>query len=337
MSESDPPPLPCLAERSGAHSKSAEKRIVLEEDSEAHSKSAAERIVLEEDSEAHSQRVPSSKRTANRLARLLGWNRSSAFLFSAFIFLAFLIGYAWWPLLADYLALFNPDIPFWRQVDTLLVGNFLAMTLLIMAGADLRRDWLFAAVGFAGGLVIESWGTQTWLWTYYTLERPPLWIIPAWPIATLAIDRLYRLLDRASRRVPERAFTVLYWLVFPAFLALMLRFTAPTFGKSLTVMALVLCFFLVLTPVDRRAMVLVFLAGAGLGYFLERWGTTRECWVYYTRETPPLFAVFAHGMAAVAFWRTAALYPVFITRLAARSVLRPGRAAAPTGAGSPAE
>ena len=48
---------------------------------------------------------------------------------------------------------------------------------------------------------------------------------------------------------------------------------------------------------------LTFAAGAGLGYFLELWGTTRQCWTYYTLQTPPLFAVLAHGMAAVAFWR----------------------------------
>ena len=52
---------------------------------------------------------------------------------------------------------------------------------------------------------------------------------------------------------------------------------------------------------------LTFAAGAGLGYFLEVWGTTRECWTYYTRETPPLFAVLAHGMAA-AFWRAGLLF-----------------------------
>ena len=50
-------------------------------------------------------------------------------------------------------------------------------------------------------------------------------------------------------------------------------------------------------------MTLNFIAGAGLGYFLERWGTTRECWTYYTLQTPPLFAVLAHGLAAAAFWR----------------------------------
>ncbi len=51
------------------------------------------------------------------------------------------------------------------------------------------------------------------------------------------------------------------------------------------------------------AVLLTFLAGAGLGYFLELWGTTRQCWTYYTYQTPPLFAVLAHGMASVAFWR----------------------------------
>jgi hypothetical protein len=35
--------------------------------------------------------------------------------------------------------------------------------------------------------------------------------------------------------------------------------------------------------------------------------TTRGYWMYYTFETPPLFAVLAHGMAAVAFWRAGLL------------------------------
>ena len=61
-------------------------------------------------------------------------------------------------------------------------------------------------------------------------------------------------------------------------------------------------------------VVLTFAAGAGLGYFLERWGTTRECWTYYTLQTPPLFAVLAHGMAAVAFWRTALLLKAVANR-----------------------
>ncbi len=83
----------------------------------------------------------------------------------------------------------------------------------------------------------------------------------------------------------------------------MLLFVAPTFDKSFTWLAVGLCILLILTPTDYRMAVLVFAAGTGLGYYLELWGTTRECWTYYTNQTPPLFAVLAHGMAAVAFWR----------------------------------
>ena len=251
------------------------------------------------------------------LGARLGWTRASYTLLSVFMVLIFLIGYVWWPLLQAYLDTYNPDYPFWVQFDWLLLGIFLVMTLLIMANAHLGKDFPIFAIGLAGGLVIESWGTQTSLWTYYTAERPPLWIIPAWPIASLSIDRLYRLLARWTKRWPEGVFRWGYWAVFGIFLGLMVIFVAPTLNRSLTVMALVLCVFLILTPVDRRAMVLVFAAGAGLGYFLERWGTTRECWTYYTLQTPPFFAVLAHGMAAVAFWRVLRLYELFWPRVKA--------------------
>jgi hypothetical protein len=111
------------------------------------------------------------------------------------------------------------------------------------------------------------------------------------------------------------AFVGLYWLIFGAFYALMLAFVWPTLDKSLTVAALLLCALIIASPTDHRVAVLTFVAGAGLGYFLERWGTTRECWTYYTRELPPLFAVLAHGMAAVAFWRTGLIVQRITARL----------------------
>ncbi len=240
------------------------------------------------------------------LARL-GWTRSSYLLLSAFVATLFVIVVVWWPLVVDYFATANLARPLWVQLDWLLLGIFAAMSLLIMSGADLKADALIVAVGLAGGLVIESWGTQTNLWTYYTLERPPLWIVPAWPIASLAIDRLYRTLTQITH-LPLPTSKILYWLIFPAFYLLMLFFVWPTLNKSFTWIALGLCALLIATPTDHRGAVLTFAAGTGLGYFLERWGTTRECWVYYTRETPPLFAVLAHGMAAVAFWRTGLLF-----------------------------
>jgi hypothetical protein len=253
-----------------------------------------------------------------RLISTFKWTRSSYYLMSGFLFTLFLLGYIWWPLAKEYLSYIDWNGPWWLYMDWLLIGIFLVMSLLIMAQADLRVDIKIVFVGFVGGLVIESWGTQTSIWNYYTAERPPLWIIPAWPIASLSIDRLVRLLDHgiptSVKPGAMKAFQTAYWLIFLAFYALMLAFVAPTFDKSLTLLSLLLVAFLILTPTNHRLAVLTFTAGSGLGYFLELWGTTRQCWTYYTYQTPPLFAVLAHGMAAVAFWRTALLINMLLER-----------------------
>jgi hypothetical protein len=226
---------------------------------------------------------------------------------SAFLLTCLLIVYIWWPLVEEYLSYMDGRLPWYYYVDWLLLGIFAFMSLTIMSRADLKTDALIVFVGMCGGLVIESWGTQTNLWHYYTAERPPLWIIPAWPIASLSIDRITRALNWFLPKKVDSSFKVGYWLVFGGFYALMLWFVSPTFDKSYTILALIICALMILTPPDKRMATLVFIAGSGLGYFLERWGTTRECWMYYTGETPPFFAVLAHGMAAVAFWRTGLL------------------------------
>jgi hypothetical protein len=236
------------------------------------------------------------------------WTRDSSILLGGFFLVIFLIVYIWWPLVEEVLSYVDWNGPWWRYMDWLLFGIFGFMSLTIVARADLRTDALIVFIGMCGGLAIESWGTQTNLWHYYTAERPPLWIIPAWPIANLSIDRITRLLNFLTTKVTkehegEGFFKSMYWLTFALFLTLMLVFIAPTFDKSYTWLSLFICVFLILTPTNYRYAFLTFVAGAGLGYYLELWGTTRECWTYYTLETPPLFAVLAHGMAAVAFWR----------------------------------
>jgi hypothetical protein len=127
---------------------------------------------------------------------MLGWTRSSYALLGGFLLIVFLIIYVWWPLAEEVLSNIDWGGEWWLYFDWLLVGIFLFMTLLIMSGADLRKDALIVFVGFVGGLVIEGWGTQTNLWFYFTAQRPPLWIIPAWPIASLSIDRLVRFLRK---------------------------------------------------------------------------------------------------------------------------------------------
>jgi uncharacterized membrane protein YoaT (DUF817 family) len=241
--------------------------------------------------------------------------RSSYILMSTFLATILIIGVVWWPLVRDLISMIEPDRPIWAQLDWLLLGIFAGMSILIMAGADLRADARIILVGLAGGLTIESWGTQTRLWTYFTLERPPLWIIPAWPIASLAIDRIVRLLDQTAPKSRPRLTFLLYAIVFTFFCTLMLDFAWPTRTQSLTLASLGLVTFLVVTPTEPRTALLTFAAGSALGYFLELWGTTRACWTYYTLETPPLFAVLAHGMAAVAFWRAGLVAQALVHRI----------------------
>ena len=234
------------------------------------------------------------------------WTRDSSILLGGFFATLFLIVYIWWPLAEGYLAYVDWDGAWWRHIDWLLLGIFGFMSLTIIVRANLKTDLLIIFVGLCGGLAIESWGTQTNLWFYYTEERPPLWILPAWPIASLSIDRITRFLNWFIERKTTNLqflFSTLYWLTFMVFLLLMLVFIAPTVGKSFTWLSIALCLMLIFTPTDHRFALLTFIAGSGLGYFLELWGTTRACWTYYTFQTPPVFAVLAHGMAAVAFWR----------------------------------
>ena len=262
-----------------------------------------------------------------RMALTRIWTRDSRILLGGFFITIVLIIYIWWPLAAEYLAYVDWNGEWWRYIDWLLIGIFAFMSITIIARADLKTDLLIIFVGICGGLAIESWGTQTNLWHYYTAERPPLWIIPAWPIASLSIDRLTRALIFLTTKVTKEreektfvsfvpfVFKVLYWLTFASFLVLMVTFVAPTFDKSYTWLSLILCILLILTPTDHRFALLTFIAGAGLGYYLELWGTTRQCWTYYTYQTPPLFAVLAHGMAAVAFWRAGLMLKMLGGRL----------------------
>jgi hypothetical protein len=268
-------------------------------------------------------------------ARPRFWTRDSSILLGGFFVTIFLIVYIWWPLAEEYLAYVDWNGPWWLYMDWLLLGIFGFMSLTIMARANLKTDLLIVFVGVCGGLAIESWGTQTNLWHYYTAERPPLWIIPAWPIASLSIDRITRLIDYGLRRLlssvrsretSDSLFRLLYWLIFASFLTLMLVFISPTFDKSYTWLSLLLCILLILTPTDHRFAFITFVAGSGLGYYLELWGTTRECWTYYTYQTPPLFAVLAHGMAAVAFWRAGLMLKTVWGRIRLLRPQQPGAA-----------
>ncbi len=196
---------------------------------------------------------------------------------------------------------FNRLIDLSRGMDWLLAGIWAFMTLTLVWGVDVRRDLRLAAVAFVGGLVIEWWGTTTEIWTYYTAERPPTWILPAWPVAALTIERLALVTERAlPRRLPAAP---LWWVAFPGFVAWMTWFAWPSIGTTSTYVVIALMLGVLATAADRRRDLAILLAGALLGVFLEYWGTSRWCWRYYTLEVPPPVAAVAHGFASVAFAR----------------------------------
>ncbi|MEA3327656.1 MAG: hypothetical protein U9R53_10210 [Chloroflexota bacterium] len=239
---------------------------------------------------------------------LFRWSKTSTAILSGFLCVLLVIGYIWWPLLQDYIRQYDPARSIWRQIDWLLIGNFLVMSILITLNAELRYDIPYGLIAIAGGFIIEAWGTQSGLWAYYTLETPPLWIIPAWPIASLSVYRLYKLLSHFLQKVPEKCFKWGYWPIFGIFFVLLMDFVRPTFSHPLTIFSVLVCGLLILTNKDKRSVCIIFVAGSALGYFLERWGTTRLCWTYYTGGFPPFFTVLAHGMATVAVWRVYRLY-----------------------------
>jgi len=187
------------------------------------------------------------------------------------------------------------------KADWLLFGIWTVMTLAMTWDVAPSRDVKLILTGLVGGLVIEWWGTNTELWRYYTDERPPLWILPAWPIAALTIDRLGTLLDAA---VPIlRTWGKAYWVIMPLFVVAMTRFLWPSIHEPASWVVIGIMLAVMLWRPRTGKDLTLFVAGASLGIFLEYWGTSRQCWIYYSGQVPPPEAVFAHGFASVAFAR----------------------------------
>jgi hypothetical protein len=255
------------------------------------------------------QHPPSSRKT---------WTGSSWIILSGFLVIIALILIVWQPLVQDYIRLFDPAYPWWMQVDWLLIVIFLFMSIAITLGADLRKDWLLVSVGFCGGFIIESWGTRTGLWSYYTGEQPPLWILPAWPIAALTIDRMAGFFSTSLNRYHKKQNILAYYLIFGGFILLMASFLVKHGWHLAHLVAFMGVVVLVISSQDRNYCLMIFLAGSILGIFLEYWGTSRECWTYYTHEIPPFFAVLAHGAASVAFYQVSQYVKWGIRQVASR-------------------
>jgi len=200
----------------------------------------------------------------------------------------------------SYRDLVHPE----EGMDWLLAAIWVTLSGLVVWRVRPSRDLVLLAVGLGGGAVIEWWGTNTELWRYFTLERPPLWILPAWPIAALAVDRLATLVHEW---IPERGRRIVYWCVVPGFVVWMTEFLWPSRHSFASWVVVALMIGVTTWRPRPRWDVALMVAGTALGVLLEYWGTSRRCWTYYTYEMPPPVAVAAHGFASIAFARAVQL------------------------------
>lgn len=208
---------------------------------------------------------------------------------------------------------FREHVSFRREdADPLLWACWLGM-LGLAAWRASRRDLPLALVALVGGALIESWGTRSGLWAYFTGEKPPLFILPAWPMAALATDRVARVL---APRTPFASFAIDRWygVGCVGFGVVLLGFARPGLGHPLTWIALGAVLLTMLTGKDRAADVRLFAAGCLVGFPLELWGTTHGCWAYWDGGTPPIASVLSHGYATVAFHRGVSLLHTVASR-----------------------
>jgi hypothetical protein len=173
----------------------------------------------------------------------------------------------------------------WRILgEVVLFGGIILLTLrIIPARIHPRRDALIALLASAAGWLIEVWGTRAGLWSYYTRESPPLWIVPVWPLGALVVDRIAGAFearfgpacDRRRRTALYRSYCILFAAIFAAFV-----FPAASTSLCAALLAAILA-GLLLRPLPND----IWLIAAGLAYvfFADFWGTTNGCWAYYPR------------------------------------------------------
>jgi len=182
-----------------------------------------------------------------------------------------------------------------------LFAGILGFTLRVVPlRVDPRVDLTVLALAAVAGWCAEAWGTRLGLWTYYTRETPPLWIVPAWSLGALVIDRMS---DHASRllapRLDTRGAALLYGGLVVLTVVVFAAFSRPVLTHPATVaLAAALLAGFAIKP-DPKAAVPVLLTGFVCVFFADLWGTTNHCWRYHLQHPntlPRLGAGIGFGM-----------------------------------------
>jgi hypothetical protein len=125
----------------------------------------------------------------------------------------------------------------------------------------------------------EFWGTRLGLWTYYTGEAPPLWIVPAWSVGALVIERLAARARASSLSWPLPASWL--WPMMCAFVLLSTSWLALTGPGGAWRWAGPFVVLAVLLWRRRPEDGVILAVGAACVFFADLWGVTNNCWRYH--------------------------------------------------------
>lgn len=244
----------------------------------------------------------------------LGFNRSGAVTLLALLAVILTLVCKWPQLAAaewDAMAK-HPD--WWLHADWLLISLAAFFIFCTAFDAHPRLDAATVLAGIFGGAIIEVWGTRAGVWFYYTGERPPLWILPAWGMSALANERLQRIFMHYLPRAWQEEILNgvqgapwmkrIYWALAAGFVAFFLWWARAYLLHPTSVLVLFLIVSALVSGRYPAYALSLFVTGAALGIFLEIWGTTRHCWNYYDGKTPSPFPILGHGVGAICFWKT---------------------------------
>jgi hypothetical protein len=86
------------------------------------------------------------------------------------------------------------------RLDFHFYAGLLAGAALVVYRFDLRRAFPLYVSGMLLGGLYEYLGTYFAEWSYITGEQPPLWIVPLWGIACVAMQNLAELLRQVIEK-----------------------------------------------------------------------------------------------------------------------------------------
>ncbi len=150
-----------------------------------------------------------------------------------------------------------------------------------------RRDAWAVGIAFLLGYGIEAWGTRTGLYAYYTGETPPLWIVPAWPLGVLVVDRIatrareWIAARGSSRGAGGRGAVRTYWALAVVTMAFFLVFVRPAWSSPITWLVAVLLALALFLRADPEHDLWTLLAGYACVFLADAWGTGSACYEYY--------------------------------------------------------